>query len=116
MLADESAVGADIKLRIEKRAESIRHFLTNANHHIGICHPRCRAESICLDAWNFDRVLKELYSQFVGDFSGRRMMVKPDRVCGDEPLRETNDACAMGTCFRYETAGFLDRRFAIQKC
>ena len=43
------------------------------------------------------------------------MMVIPDRVRGDEPLRKGDELGAVSACFSDQIAGFSGRFFAIEK-
>jgi len=45
-------------------------------------------ERIGLRARDLDRVLEQLDRELVGDGAGRRVVVVPDRMRGDEPLRK----------------------------
>src|SRR6185437_16816808 len=115
MLADQPAVRTDIELRIEQRAQRVRNFLADADYHISIGLARGQAERIGLRAWNLHRVLEQLDRELVREFSGRRVMMKPDRVRGYETFGKADDPRPLRARFGYQPAGFFDGGFTVEE-
>lgn len=115
VLADERAVGADVKLGVEQCADRVRNFLAHADDHVSAGGTRRGAQGRRLGPRNFHRVLEQFDRQPIGDRAGGDVMMIPDRMRRNETLGKADDARAVAACFANEAARLVGRTGTVEK-
>ena len=95
VLADERPVRREIHLRVEHRSDRAGNLLAQPDDDIGLCVPCGSGERRNLRTRDLDRILEQFGREPIGNRAGRGMVVVPDRMSGDEPLGEADNAGAV---------------------